>query len=216
MFQAIGVLRGEVTFDEQDRGWVKVKNTTYPLIHCPKFYNTFHCLRNQPQKEYKLIVYPRTAHFPQKDQPHALNFQLVAFGDRDSNEGLFGKLAESEFYLRGIWQFIPVCRSPCITVYRNYSQGRKEFLKEANSRSKITFFRSIHIPLLWKDAPKPYKFSPKKKDSPKFVAVKARFLPHKGVFGFKEQLEDFQDPPSYLKISPKERGKILKEQLKAK
>ncbi len=34
------------------------------------------------------------------------------------------ELQDFEFKLSGLWQFIPVCQSPCITVQKNFSEER--------------------------------------------------------------------------------------------
>ena len=67
----------------------------------------------------KLIVYPRITHFPGGKQPYRLEFQLAGFvGNSVSGGGIESVLEDLEFKICGLWQFIPVCRVPCISVFK--------------------------------------------------------------------------------------------------
>jgi hypothetical protein len=80
----------------------------------------------------KLIVYPRITHYPGGKQPYRLAFQLAGFlGKEATVDGLQSILEENEFKISGLWQFIPVCRVPCISVFKNFNKERLEFIKSA-------------------------------------------------------------------------------------
>ncbi len=128
-------------------------------------------------------------------------------------------LNDFEFRLCGLWQFIPVCRTPCISIFKNFSKERLDFIKgqDVDVAKKVKFMKASHLPLLWKDSPvKPFRFNPKleKQEQEKtyFVEIKARFLPNKDVFGFVELLsEPTTNLPKFIKASKKMKGEVLKQ-----
>ncbi len=103
---------------------------------------------------YRLIVYPKVTHFPKRDQTHQVAFQLVGFDlGRDPN-GISHELEDNQFKLSGLWQFIPVCRPPCISIFRNFDPKLlKYFHQMDNPAKKVRTLKASHIPLLWKDSP---------------------------------------------------------------
>ena len=109
------------------------------------------------------MVYPRVIHFPKREQPHQLAFQLVGFfkPERDVNPTeITSQLGDFEFKLSGLWQFIPVCQTPCVSVFKNYTEERKEFVKAAEVALKVSFMKGSHVPLIWRDAPvRPFRFN---------------------------------------------------------
>ncbi|MFB6275792.1 MAG: hypothetical protein ABEI32_06550, partial [Halothece sp.] len=141
-FQAVGVIEGEVSFDEQGQAKVTVSGQTYPLLYIPKQKYKLLALQKRiretgnPVK--RLIVYPRAIHFPDKNQPQQIQFQLLKF-EETTEEPRFGisqNLANMEFQIGGLWQFIPVCRVPCISVFKNATPERLEWIKQANIQSR--------------------------------------------------------------------------------
>ncbi|MDV2997347.1 MAG: hypothetical protein N4J56_007052 [Chroococcidiopsis sp. SAG 2025] len=162
----------------------------------------------------RLIVYPRAIHFPNKERAHGIAFQLVGFDKgQQTKQEVSRELLDFEFKLAGLWQFIPVCRIPCISIFRNFSRERLDYIKQAEPARKVKFLKASHLPLLWKDAPyKPFRFNPKaERDQghPIFVSLKAKFLPERNVFGFVEQLASVQETaPKFLKASKKDKASL--------
>ena len=153
---------------------------------------------------HRLIVYPRILHFPGRDSLHKLMFKLVAYGEgQNVKNGL--ELKENEFHLRGLWQFIPVCKTPCVSVFRNFSEQRLDYLKQGTPQQRLNFLKPSHVPILWRDAPvRPFRFNPKadkeEQGSPFFVEVKAKLLLPRNLFGFDSLLAmPIEEPPRFLK-----------------
>ncbi|MFK0733533.1 MAG: hypothetical protein ACFKPT_07945 [Gloeotrichia echinulata GP01] len=239
IFQAIGVVTGDVQFIFQDDKNKYIANITigqyqynlYPIGSGSKS-NAFNGLRKYIEStgisKQKLIVYPKVTHYPGKEQQHKIAFQLVAF-EKQMVEDLIEKeviessvsreLNDFEFKLSGLWQFIPVCRTPCITVMKNFSDERLQYIKQAELTSKVNFMKASHIPLIWKDAlVNPFRFNPKAEKEQQgkamFVSIKARFIPGRDVFGFDSLVAIPQEEaPKYLKAGKKDKAEALKSKL---
>ncbi|MEB3279663.1 MAG: hypothetical protein VKK42_12185 [Lyngbya sp.] len=221
-FQGIGIIKGEVTLTEE-RSTIKIGEQEYRLFYIPnrrkKAYEALKREIDQTQNPtQRLIVYPRILHFPKKDQPHRVSFQVVGFiGSKSKPTPLNEELKDFEFKFSGLWQFIPVCRTPCISIFRNFNKERLAWIKEAEAVKKVKFMKASHVPLLWRDSPvKPFRFNPKleKEQQGKtyFVQIKAKFLPGRDVFGFVEQLEEpTEKAPGFLKASKKVKAEALAE-----
>ena len=225
LFQAVGIIKGDVIFDENEQAVIKIKDKEYRLYYIPT--NRRRKVHEALKKEIeatgnttqRLIVYPKIIHFPDKEKIHSVAFQLVGFitsGEKSNVETIDSELKDFEFCLRGLWQFIPVCRTPCISVFKNFNKDRLDWVKQAEAEKKVKFMKASHIPLLWKDSPvRPFRFNPKleKEQQGKtyFVELKARFLPERDVFGFVEQLsEPSEEPPKFFKASKKLKAEALK------
>ena len=165
---------------------------------------------------YKLIVYPKVTHFPNRNQPHQLSFQLVAFDLGKDPAGVFGELEDNQFKLSGFWQFIPVCRPPCISIFRNFTPKLLKYIHKMDTPvKKVRTLKASHLPVLWKDTPvRPFRFNPKGgKDQgfPPFVSIKAMFLPDRDAFGFVELLAEPQEQaPKFLKARKEDKAQVLK------
>lgn len=225
IFQAVGIIKGDVVFDEYNKAVIKVGEIEYPLLCLPlKKRKIYTNLRKEIEttgiNNQRVIVYPKITHFPSKDEPYVLAFQLVGFiknNEEESNNKLLGiesQLKDFEFILRGLWQFIPVCRTPCISVYKNFNQARLEWIQRAPAFVQVKFMQGSHIPLLWKDSSsKPFRFikDAEVQEKPYFVAIKARFLPQRNVFAFIEELgQPLEKSPKYFKASKELKAEALK------
>ncbi|MBW4564019.1 MAG: hypothetical protein KME32_23340 [Mojavia pulchra JT2-VF2] len=231
IFQAVGVITGDVTFIFEEQRNKYIANITIGQYQYNLFPNgsswsksaSFNGLRKQIEStgisRQKLIVYPKITHYPGKEQQHNIAFQLVAFEKENVENSISKQLNNLEFKLSGLWQFIPVCRTPCITVMKNFSNERLEYIKQAELANKVNFMKASHIPLIWTDAPvNPFRFNPKiskeEQGKAKFVSIKARFIPGRDVFGFDSLLALPQDePPKYLKAGKKDKAQVLKSKL---
>ncbi len=221
LFQAIGIIPGEVNFDEEGLASVKVADQTYPLFYTPRLRRAFQALKleikNTGETTQRLIVYPKAIHFPQRNKNHQLAFQLVGFEKKQQTSNISNQLEDFEFQLCGLWQFIPVCRVPVVSILRNFTDNRLDYIKSADPVQKVRFMKAAHLPLLWKDSPvKPFRYNPKaQKDEqgrPAFVQVKARFLPQRNVFGFSSLLAPpSEKAPKFLKASKADKAAAQKE-----
>lgn len=217
-FQAVGLIKGDITFDE-DKTFVTIGEKPYGLYYAGTHKRAYDALKKEIENtgitQQRLIVYPRLTHYPGGKQPYQLAFQLVGFvGQEASGQGLPSVLEDSEFKISGLWQFIPVCRIPCISVFKNFNNQRLEYIKSAPLDKKVNFMKASHIPVNWRDAPvAPFRFNPKldkeTQGKASFVQIKARFNSARNSFEFVELLGTPQEePPSYLKAGKKDKLKV--------
>ncbi len=222
-FQAVGIIKGEVKFhdDEKKSISVTVGNKEYG-VECNRRHSDARTgLKKEIEKTgettQRLIVYPKVMHFPKKDQPHRMWFQLIGFEVGNYENSISADLADNEFKICGLWQFIPVCRQPCISIFLNFKQDRLDFLKKSDDpATQAKFMKATHIPVLWKDSPvRPFRYNPRgEKDQghPYFVQIKAAFLPHRDAFGFVEQLgEPIEQAPKFMKLPKPGKGQGKKK-----
>ncbi|MDJ0727968.1 MAG: hypothetical protein QNJ38_22945 [Prochloraceae cyanobacterium] len=221
LFSAVGIIRGEVTIDEEEnQHTVKFGGKTYPLFYARKNYTAFTGLKKEIEASgnanQRLVVYPKFTHFPKRDQLPRVGFQLVGF-DKGGGEGVTQELNDNEFKISGLWQFIPVCRQPCISIFRNFTRDRLDYIKQAETQSKVNFMKASHLPILWRDGPvRPFRFNPKLKKEEQakvyFVEIKAKFLPQRDCFGFSEMLgEPLEKLPKFLKASKADKAEVMKK-----
>ncbi|HEY9650277.1 MAG TPA: hypothetical protein V6C95_06415 [Coleofasciculaceae cyanobacterium] len=219
-FQAVGIIKGDITFDE-DKTFVTIGEQQYGLYYASIHKRAYDALKleieNTGVTQQRLIVYPRITHYPGGKQPYRLGFQLAGFVGHDaSGQGLPTILDDLEFKISGLWQFIPVCRMPCISVFKNFNHQRLEYIKSAPLDKKVNFMKASHIPVMWRDAPvPPFRFNPKldkeTQGKASFVQIKARFNSARNNFEFVELLATPRlEPPSYLKAGKKDKLEVAK------
>lgn len=218
IFQAVGIIVGEVHLGEDGKNTITIDRSEYQLFYIPSKRRVFDALKKEIEAtgnhHQRLIVYPKVIHFPRREQPHQMAFQLVGFDRGREQEAVSKELDDLEFKFSGLWQFIPVCQTPCISVFRNFTRERLDFIKQAEPVRKVKFMKASHIPLLWKDAPiRPFRFNPKiekeQQGHPIFVTLKAKFLPGRNVFGFVALLAPPQETaPKFLKASKKDKAEV--------
>ena len=165
-------------------------------------------IKNTANNEQRLIVHPRVIHFPNREQPYIFYFELVGFEGRLTLDlGIFKDLNDFEFKIFGLWQFIPVCKTPCVSVFRNFTEERKLFIKAADPLVKLRFVKSSHLPLFWQSSSvMPFRFNPRldkeNQGQPKFVQIKAKFVTGRDSFVFLEELAaPLDEAPRFLKAS---------------
>ena len=219
LFQAIGIIRGEVNFSDDRPATVTLNQKQYRLNYARNplaLSGLKQEIEKTGQHTQRLIVYPKVIHFPKRDQPHQISFQLVGFDLGKDPSGISSELEDNQFKLAGLWQFIPVCRPPCISVFRNFDPKLLKYVHQMdNPAKKVRTLKASHIPLLWKDSPvRPFRFNPKGgKDQglPPFVSIKAVFLPHRDAFGFVELLASPQEQaPRFLKARKEDKAQVQK------
>ena len=222
IFKAVGIITGTVTFSEQN-ATVYIGENQYPLYYSPRHRKSYEALKkqveNNPGKLERLIVYPRVMHFPRRELLHIVSFQLVGFDNSKSLEGITNQLQDFEFQLCGLWQFIPVCQTPCISVFKNFHEQRLEYIKQQSAYKRVRYMKPSHIPLIWKDSPiRPFRFNPKlekeQQGHSSFVEVLARFIPGRDVFGFITMLSTPAEKcPRFLKARKEDKMEALKSKL---
>lgn len=218
-FQAIGVIKGEVSFYKKNQLTIALDGQEYPLKASHRLQKNFRHLKNYVESTgtttQKLIVYPRVTHYPQKDKPYQISFQLLGKDD-DWQQGVASFLEDREFILHGLWQFIPVCPIPCLSIFKNRTPQNLEIIEQLDPLRRFKFLQACHIPLLW-DNPsvKPFQNGSRDLDSPKFVQLKAQFIPLKNVFEFQELTVSPQaEAPDFLKDTKEDKeaaSKVIME-----
>jgi hypothetical protein len=224
LFQAVGIIRGEVKIASESGkpSTVSIESFDYPLLYIPtkQGFKAFEALTKEVEASgphQRLIVYPKLIHFPGRDKQHEIAFQLVGFDRGLGSEGVTADLGDFEFKLCGLWQFIPVCQTPCISVFKNFTDDRLEFVKQSELYKRVKFMKGSHIPVIWKDAlVKPFRFNPKiekeQQGKPVFVSIKAKFLPSRQLFGFDSLLSlPIEEAPKFFKASKKMKAEALQE-----
>ncbi len=220
IFQAIGIVVGDVSWSDEGRAMLTMAGRDYPLFYTSRLRKAFNALKleikNTGEATQRLIVYPRVTHFPQRTKSHQISFQLVGFS-KGEPDGVAAQLDDFEFQLRGLWQFIPVCRGPVVSIFRNFNRERLDYIKQAEPAQKVRFMKASHLPLMWKDSPvKPFRFNPKtpkeEQGHPAFIQVKAKFLPTRNLFEFDALLAPpLEKAPKFLKASKADKTAVQQE-----
>ena len=194
LFSAVGVIKGKiVTTVVHDREYynIKIEDKLYQLCFKGNRYRFQQEIENADNFNKYLLVYPRIFHFHNKKKPHIIEFQVTRWRDTPDQ-----KYNLNEFRLCGIWQYIPTCKTPVVTIHKNYTPERMEWLKndEVEKTKKVNFLKASHIPLIWKDAPvEPFQYNPKVEKEEQadryFIQIRAKFLPEQNCWEFVETIE---------------------------
>lgn len=244
-FKAVGIIEGDINFPEAKEVFptIKVEGKDYRLMTIPtaKGYRAIIALKAQVLANgtrQKLIVYPRILHLPQKEIVHTISFCLIGFigkktGSEDQKNLLWDILEVNEFYISGLFQRIPVCRNPVITIFKNLTNERIEFIKKANAIERASFMRPNHVPVNYPSPivppfqfVKPQKFSVSDKQIQEkdpqnvkfFIEIKAIFNSNRDLFVFDNLISMPQEiAPKYLHISKKDKQQAVfdKKRLRA-
>lgn len=215
LFQAIGVISGNLTQNSQlKRLQVEMDGVKFNLLPNIGNFKAFYCLCSKidaPLPPQRLLVYPQPIHRPSRKtkqtqisksvkpivkekQPTRMNFVLCGFDLQ-----LLAELEVNQFLISGVYQKIPNCKSPVISVYRNKSKQLLSSIERADSqnRSSALLLKAKHIPITL-DNLTPYSG----KNSAHFVSVKAAFDPAtKTMKAIEHLIEPTTKIPKYLKKS---------------
>jgi hypothetical protein len=224
-FQVVGVISGEIQIEKNDAS-IKIANNIYKL--CFRRNGVFQQLKKELEESEdcvkRLIVYPIFTHFPGKDK-HKINFDVIGFNGakKENNKNdLHEKLNNLEFKICGIWQYIPVCRSACISVFRNETEKLVAELKKSSPLEKAKIIKANHVPVnsYSRSLPKAYRFiKPVEGENanaynPVFVSIKAEFDLSTDEFNFVELLcNPSNKSPRYLKLTKEEKIAAAKARL---
>ncbi len=215
LFQAVGVIAGDVTFLGKESR-ITIAEKSYQLLYTPTYKKALEILRmvvkKSGQARQRLLVYPKITHYPKREQPPIISFKVVGF---DGLKSLTPQLQDGEFKLAGLWQFIPACQTPCITVQKNLTQERIDHIKELDALKRANFMKASHVPLLWQDAPvKPFRFNPKldkeHQGQAMFVEIRAKFNSDQDTWEFIELCSRPNVPPQFLKLGKKDKAEALR------
>ena len=106
IFQAIGVVVGQVNLNENGKNTLTINRFEYPLFYIPQKRKVFDALVKEIQTTgnhtFRLVVYPKAIHFPRKEQPHAIAFQLVGFDRGREEHTVSAELEYNEFKFSGL------------------------------------------------------------------------------------------------------------------
>lgn len=221
MFQAMGVIVGKVEIKEDNHLAIEMGGKKYAL-YISKFeiweYNKLReKVKENPDQIWRLVVYPRVLHVPQ--QPHRIDFSLIGF-DTGIRRGVATELKDFEFKLCGVWQFIPVCRIPCITIYKNFTYEQLNVIKDVPPHQRVQLIKPVHVPVIWQPSPiRPFRFNSKlqreEQGNPLFVEVLAKFVPNKDTF---EIIDTISTPkkklPPSLRVNKRDKAIAIKERRK--
>ena len=139
-FQATGVIEGEVSFDEEGFAKVTLAGQDYRLKITRKYDRTAlqKHIKETGTARQRLVVYPQTIHFPEPEKQQQIQFQLLRF-EKETKRGILQNLDNMEFQIAGLWQFIPVCRIPCISVFKNFGTSSVVGASNRDSNTKVFF-----------------------------------------------------------------------------
>ncbi|MCC5634071.1 hypothetical protein LC613_42455 [Nostoc sphaeroides CHAB 2801] len=80
IFQAVGVITGDVNFTTDGQSTVTIGSYEYPLYYSKRQWNVLNALKkeieNTGNHNQRLVVYPKAIHFPRREQPHRGSFSV--------------------------------------------------------------------------------------------------------------------------------------------
>lgn len=192
-YKAIGVLKGTLKKVNEGNCFIVINNNEYKLSLTASIKRKFDLKKNGDIIE--IAVYPRVIHFPQRDKDFVLYFRVIFLRELGkANKQIFTDLGGSEFYLNGVWQFIPCYQRPVISISRNYNTDFYNYIKKIPLKQQIQKTKTQHLPFLWKESIVPpfrYKREAQVQDQKYFLSVKAKFIPTRlGTFVFDSLLDN--------------------------
>ena len=206
MFQALGKMVLTPYLKDNDLK-IELDGLEYDLLYGDDFtFQAHKALRQELMKngsrKMLLKLYPNTR-FSRKSSSAKLSFILGDFAKKYYTNRKY----PSKFKLRGIWQYIPQCETPVISIYRNMEQLWQ--FKKLNEKEQLKLAKPKHIPVVWDDAPvEPFKYVKevaKEEQMPRYF-VEVRAIIFDGVYVVQEMLrEPTLDIPTHIK------GEKLKE-----
>jgi hypothetical protein len=209
MFQAIGVIEGEIFVNERSQLKIILGNRKYRLGYTGKsrkrdYAKLLEEISSKGSKVEKISVYPqvnyksKSKHGGEK-AAYEISFNLVSVEKPSVKEnqkiaGIFEHLAVGEFQILGYWQYVGFSSCPCITVMRNYSEYLAQKVNKADQKKAKRWLRPNHLPVEWLDSsPEPFKYDSSLKQQEQmprlFVQTKVKFEPESQKFMVIEELD---------------------------
>jgi len=218
VFQAVGIIEGEVSFPEDKKPTITLNGKQYSLFPHSVFdkKQTNQRLRrlkkhieNTGYTNQKLLVYPHVTHSIQQTYPQEISFEIIKF---DHQIGMIeNDLEEMEFLLSGLWQFISISSTPCVSIFKNSHLINLKRTQNKSAIKRVKRLEPCHIPLFWENpSVKPFHYDPRlnelNRDIPMFVQLKARFLPEQDQFQVVSEVKPPRNQaPPYLQITEEDR-----------
>ena len=223
LFQAVGVIQGEVSFADEAKPTITLDGKQYLLIPQSNFKEKsiprkLRKLRNHIEATgnniQRLLVYPYFNHCADGFEP--VSFQMIRFS-QNIGETITNLLEDRDFSLCGLWQFIPSCELPCISIFKNATFRNTKSMEKASCVNRVKFLEPCHIPLLWENpSVQPFHYDPQlnqlDQDVPMFIRVKTKFIPQRNHFEFDSELgKPLEQPPAFLQATEEDRKIAEKE-----
>ena len=183
IFQAIGVIYGQVEMDEQRKLTIEMDGERFKLTCEKRMRNRFFQeLETKPNRLFYLKVYPNF-HL----HTHEISFKAIVFYTSPPQ-----KFQVNQFLLAGVWQFNKQLRDqPVISIYRNQLRPKESPYK----------FITNHIPVVGFES-QPY-FYRQRHDATattrKFYELIVTFDPQQKQFNFLLLLDSTEEIPKYVK-----------------
>ncbi|MEL6442151.1 MAG: hypothetical protein AAFQ80_23265 [Cyanobacteria bacterium J06621_8] len=204
IFQAVGLIKC-MTQIKEDRLYITIDGQAYELKRGQKrTHQKFEELKREIEqngsKELWLRVYPKIVHDSINEEIRYWFNLVKAFKHksqcRNQQEG---------FILRGIWQYIPYCCEPVISIHRNVDRFYQ--YKRLPPGAKKNFARVLAFPVIWHAPVEPFRYNPeldRDQQMPRyFVQVRAVF--EDDQFEVIEEIEQpTLDIPRYIKPRKKD------------
>ena len=204
IFQAVGLIKC-MTQIQDDRLYITIDGQAYELKRGQKrAHKRFEELKREIEqngsRELWLRVYPKVIH-DSINQEIRYWFTLVrAFDCKSQNRN-----QQEGFIFRGIWQHLPYCCDPVISIHRNIDVFNQ--YKRLSPEAKKAFARVQAFPVIWYAPVEPFRYNPEldyEKQMPRyFVQVRAVFED-----GQLEVIEEIEKPtldiPRYIKPRKKD------------
>lgn len=200
-FQAVGLIKG-IPQLKDNKLCIQLGDRTYDLTKTSHYWHKDYGrlkqeLETNGSSSMLLRVYPNIAHrSDNSENPYQHSFSLVRVYTKESKN----IDREEKFVFRGIWQYVPYCSVPVISIYRNFETLK--LYKRLPPVAKRFFTRPQAFPVIW-DAPvEPFRYNPKLTKSEQmpryFVEIEAVF--EKDRYTVVEMLnEPTTSIPKYIK-----------------
>jgi hypothetical protein len=212
IFQAVGLIRCTPRI-EGDKLFVTIGDRDYKLKKGRgRWRKQFDELKQEIEQhgstEMLLRVYPQIIH-DSKNQEIRYWFTLVRASSIDESQCSDNR---EDFIFRGIWNIVPYCDEPVISIHRNINT--LGFYQRLSFKAKKAFIRPQDFPVVWSAPIEPFQYNPEldpREQMPRyFVQVRAIFKD--GRFEVVETIEKpTLDVPRYIK-SPKKNQNTLSQQ----
>jgi|GEM_PF-4469839 len=199
IFQAVGLIKC-MTQIKEDRVYITIDGQAYELKRGQKrSHKRFEELKREIEqngsKELWLRVYPKVIHDAINEEIRYWFNLIRAFDHKSQCQN-----QQEGFILRGIWQYIPYCCDPVISIHRNIDTFYR--YKRLPPGAKKNFARVLAFPVIWYAPVEPFRYNPeldRDQQMPRyFVQVRAVF--EDGQF---EVIEEIEKPtleiPKYIK-----------------
>ena len=206
IFQAVGVVEGIVSMEENSKVSITIEGQKYALRYVASkkrhYQELIEQLKVEKNLKQKLSVYP---HYNHQGEKGKLSFNLVSVEKKEKKGAIFTELEPGQFKIAGFWQHIPYCSTPCVTILRNYQLSLAKKIEQIGKKKALGLLQANHLPVIWSKAShEPFKYDEelsKKKQMPRyFVQLKVRLKAESGLF---EVLEEMgvatTTAPRYLK-----------------